>query len=438
MRSRLRNGAEVRLSGAFTSALLLAGCAADMEAPERFLPPEMPREESPPPLELGLDPSCPGLTLDGIAAEEPLDGLELRLVCGWGPPTAESLLGAGCESSGCTSELAELDAEPSGWDRSVQVQCRSYAVGYREGEILGSARNENELVRLLGPLDTPTEVEVLATLRGFECISIDPAPAGHTAALWVMVDSCPTTMQEILFEVTPEGEMTEIQRGTRDERGVCIGRKPEGLVASHVRCTRDGAIGAHLARAAELEAASVVSFLVLKGELDAHGAPEGLKARVVAAARDEIRHARLVTALARRFGARPAARRVRVSNVRPLEAMARENAVEGCVTETWGALIGLHQANAARSRVVRRVYAGLAGDELRHAALSWDLHAWLGSRLSPAARKSVRSSAEARVLELESGLDSGVTPDLRRELGLPGPARRRKLFASLRRELWSV
>jgi hypothetical protein len=194
-----------------------------------------------------------------------------------------------------------------------------------------------------------------------------------------------------------------------------------------------GAVVAHLARAAELEAASVVSFMALKAELEAHGGPRALVERVVEAARDEVRHARVVAALARRFGGKPSARRVRVPAVRALEAIAQENAREGCVTETWGALIGLHQARAARTSSVRRAYARIARDEVRHAALSWDLADWFASRLSAAERRRVGTEVKARAAELESSLGAEGCGELELELGLPAPERARAMFGSLRR-----
>ena len=54
---------------------------------------------------------------------------------------------------------------------------------------------------------------------------------------------------------------------------------------------------------------------------------------------------------------------------RPVE-IARENAEEGCVRETFGALLAAHQAAYACDPEVREVMTRIAGDELRHAALA--------------------------------------------------------------------
>jgi hypothetical protein len=141
--------------------------------------------------------------------------------------------------------------------------------------------------------------------------------------------------------------------------------------------------------------------------------------------------------LARRFGGAPRARSIQLGAIRSLEAIARENLREGCITETWGALVGRHQARRAADPVVRRAFRGVARDEFRHAALSWDLHAWLRPRLSPSSREQLRADGEARLAELQTSLGADQTPELERELGLPAPKQARLLFGTLRERLWS-
>ncbi len=57
--------------------------------------------------------------------------------------------------------------------------------------------------------------------------------------------------------------------------------------------------------------------------------------------------------------------------------IALDNAREGCVRETFGALLGWALAGRARDAKVRDFYSRIARDETRHASLSWRLHAWL-------------------------------------------------------------
>jgi hypothetical protein len=440
MRKTLTAGTERRLGEAFTSALVLAGCGAQLESPERFATGATTpvASESPPPLTAGNGEACPGLSIAGISVPERLDGIEIRTVHGSGASPGERLrlAGSACSTADCEREVVALDARFKGWDLSIQLETYGYVVGYRGGSVVGSATNEGELVALIGTLDTPTEVELLATLKGFDCLRIQPTAAGFEATVSQMTSSCPVTHQEVRYEVLPDGRLRELARGAKTESGVCIGRKPEGLLA-RAGDESSTLVGTHLARAAELEAASVVAFLTLKGELEAHGAPRRLVRRVIAAARDEVRHARTMTALALRFGGRPEPRRIRLEPVRSLEAMARENLNEGCVTETWGALVGRHQAASARLPAIRRAFSGIARDELRHAALSWDLQSWFAGRLSQGASRGIGEGGRDQLAALGASLDAAEFTEADRELGLPAPSVARFLFGILEQRLWS-
>src|SRR5205823_2406284 len=140
-------------------------------------------------------------------------------------------------------------------------------------------------------------------------------------------------------------------------------------------------LGEHFARVAHLEAASVHAFVRLGRELDAHGAPKRLLDAAARAARDEIRHARVTARIARRFGASPPPARVRQLAVRSLAAVAIENAVEGCVRETFGALVAKWQADHAGDAEVATAMERIARDESDHAALSWAIAGWSAARL---------------------------------------------------------
>jgi hypothetical protein len=105
-------------------------------------------------------------------------------------------------------------------------------------------------------------------------------------------------------------------------------------------------------------------------------------------------------ALARRCGARPQAARIEARPVRSLEAIAIENAAEGCVRETFGALLASHQARMASSAVVRATFARIAKDETRHAALAWRVARWLDGRLDGEARARVGLARRAAAEEL--------------------------------------
>ena len=182
----------------------------------------------------------------------------------------------------------------------------------------------------------------------------------------------------------------------------------------------------------------MVAFRVLESELRAHRAPTALLERIAEAAADEVIHARLMRHLAERFGGRPSERSVRLSRVRSLDTIAVENAVEGCVAETWGCLIGMHQAERASRPLLRRVYQRIARDEARHAQLSWDIADWAETKLDSAARERVAQRRAEAVQQLASHLSHESEPgSVREALGLPDADTRRRLFAHVNHALWS-
>ena len=128
--------------------------------------------------------------------------------------------------------------------------------------------------------------------------------------------------------------------------------------------------------------------------------------------------------------------RVAPWRARPLDEIALENAVEGCVRETFGALLGAYQAASAADPEVAAAMAGIAEDEARHAALAWRLAAWLEPRLDAGGLAAVRAARAEAVATLRRELADPIPPELERLAGVPGPARALTLLAGLARELW--
>ncbi len=214
----------------------------------------------------------------------------------------------------------------------------------------------------------------------------------------------------------------------------CTGRRPDGLAPQLTRATT---IGEVLARAAWLEAASVVAFRRLARELRAHGAPAELVRVARASARDEIRHTRAMRALAERHGASVPRVVIEPSGVRDLEAIARENAVEACVAETLGAVLASYQSAHAQDPGVRAAMRTIAPDELRHASLGWAVAAWIEPRLDADARARVE---DARAKAIEGWLQNTpieLAPSVSRALGLPNAATAKALGeAMVARDVW--
>ncbi len=200
------------------------------------------------------------------------------------------------------------------------------------------------------------------------------------------------------------------------EPGFCTGRRP---LAHRERAFVGGTRAAWFAELAYLERASVVAFEQLAGWLERRGAPAELIERCRAAAADEVVHGDRMAALAEREGASVP----EVASCSPdddLLAVALHNAVEGCVRESFGALLGAHQARTCDDLELRELFATIAADELRHGQLAWDLHAWLVTQLDDAAREQVEAVQRLALAELSSEVrrSAARTPS---GLGWPGP-----------------
>ncbi len=233
------------------------------------------------------------------------------------------------------------------------------------------------------------------------------------------------------------------------------GRRPPGLLAPRSGRARPRAggrsasasdlaepfeLGSYFARMAYGEAASVHAFAGLEADLVRWGAPAKLVAAASRAARDEVRHARVMERRARACGAPVAVavprvrRRSSRSPARSLESIARENAVEGCIHETFGALQLRWQAKHARAATDRRLFARVAADETRHAALSWLVAQWAEPLLDARARKRVDAARSCAMRALRKKLGTPARADtsaVDREVGRPPAAHAVALFDGL-------
>jgi rubrerythrin len=220
------------------------------------------------------------------------------------------------------------------------------------------------------------------------------------------------------------------------------GRRPEGFQAavaklSPVQEGRDRVAGALLADMAQMESASVPAFLRLRDELERHGAPRSLSTRAQSAARDEVRHARSVTDLAHRHGAETPAARVPSFTERPLVDMLIENAVEGCVHETYGAVLAHRQAVVAADPEIRRAMRTIAEDETRHAALAWDVLHWGAERLDRRTWSHVMDAGRRALADLRITVAREAPASAQATLGLPSGEAAPRIAARLTEALWS-
>jgi hypothetical protein len=214
----------------------------------------------------------------------------------------------------------------------------------------------------------------------------------------------------------------------------CEGRHPAGLVTQPAVQNLTGA-GGYLARMAHFEHAAVSAFVQLAAELEEHAAPERFVDTARRAASEEVVHAQTVAALARARGARPPAPRLKAVALRSLEAIALDNAAEGCVREAFGALVGLYQSAHASAPDVREAMKQVARDEVEHAAFSFELKGWLDRKLSPEARGRVAEARDEALAALLHRVFAFEDVPWREELGLPDADTLFELARAFRAEL---
>ncbi|KAK4045113.1 hypothetical protein OUZ56_032521 [Daphnia magna] len=111
--------------------------------------------------------------------------------------------------------------------------------------------------------------------------------------------------------------------------------------------------------------------------------------------------------------------------VRPvpaLEEIARENRVEGCLRETYGAAVGAFQAARAEDRAIAAAMVAIARDEAAHAELSWAIDAWATGLLDGTALARLDAAYNVALAELrrEIAVEPGKTVATR--AGIPTAA----------------
>ncbi len=302
-----------------------------------------------------------------------------------------------------------------------------------------------EISTFLGDVNTAQEAVLVAWHAGYNvsCSDISAGAVRELADGWEVVgtqmtaDCDPIETTTYLLHVSPGAEITVLHSEvTSSTPGVCVGRRPVGLADAG---GADGKtkVAAFFAEIAHLEESAVTAFQVLAHELHAHGAPLELVRASRESAEDEVRHTVTMTRIARRFGAEPAPVEVTPQPIRSLYEIALDNATEGCVRETFGALIGTHQAAAAGDDEVSQALTVIADDETRHAALSWEIAEWLDTRLTDEERAGVRRARSRAVIELRAEMQCTPDADLVRVAGVPTAEAAVALVDRLAEDLWS-
>ena len=261
-----------------------------------------------------------------------------------------------------------------------------------------------------------------------------------------VMDCVEATEVEIASSPTPEADPGASSEGEAAQLAtpvaVCrmqtrymggIGRRPEGLVVSEAEGTTEA--GAFFARMEQLERAAVIAFERTATLLRAHDAPSHLVRDVLRAGREEERHVVLAARWRAHFGGALAPIDVPELDTRTLDALARENATEGCVHETWGAVLAeAHARGALRaSPILARDLREIAIDEASHAALSHRLDAWLRGSVSVRARRATDRARRDAIEEVRASLEDDHA-DLD-AIGWPSRAARVRLFDAISAEM---
>jgi hypothetical protein len=311
---------------------------------------------------------------------------------------------------------------------------------YTRGDEVGVVGTTAELATFLGPIDTLEEARLLLQSEGYvlACSGGGPPPGWkkNDDGSWEILVPGGACSGVIVrrFHIASNGTITLVEAVPNPEPIAC-GRRPEGLEGSASRGGFAIGLGEYFAEVAHLEAASVVAFRRLEVELRRFGAPESLVKRARRARADEIRHARETSALARRFGGDVPALEVAAATDRDLLAIAIENAAEGCVRETYGALVATFQARTAKDPEVRDVLSRIARDESRHAELSHDVAMWLDGQLDAASRAMVRAERTRALAELRAAIETAPAADVIANAGMPTVVEARELLDGLDREV---
>jgi hypothetical protein len=397
----------------------------------------------------------PDGSLSGVKPAEAVDYLAIRYRT-FGPDAganstavSESFgtpCGGATEPATCTAALDALPVDPVFFNGGAgELGGASYQLVWTRGNEAGVIGTRDELLAFLGTIDSAQDAALVARFVESHSLTCN-VPSAQTTAAGVEVltrtgFACGegTAEREHILLIAPDGTATVretviIEVGSP---GCVIGRLTSGL-SLDVPASREG-LGAYFAEMAHLEAAAVLAFERLSDELEALGAPRDLIERARTSADDETRHARDIGELARRFGGEaPATPRGDALPLRGALEMALENAQEGCVRETYGALVATHQALTADDARIREMLGRIAMDETRHAALSWDLAAWFDTQLEAGDRLRVRDARERALRCFERSLDTKLDETDKRRIGMPDETRARVLFDGMKRHLFNA
>ncbi len=297
---------------------------------------------------------------------------------------------------------------------------------------------ESDLAGVLGTIDTKEKAALRARLAdyhvvatcaqvaksGFSCadgssaagIPVRRAPDGFEVATFGRRDVCGGSMHgsTVALGVVGVSKTGEVHHATNVLTEAVDAKVVKGVECKYptrgrmfagfvdLPCERTE-LEYHV-RAYRQEASAVLAFERLARELAEHGAPPSLVRAARRSADQERRHAAAFRREAERLFASlglapafPALDAPAAFAPRSLEELLVENAREGCVNETYAAVVATHQAANAPTPGLRRALRAIAADERGHADLAHRVHAWGLGALPPDRAAAVEAAlAEAR------------------------------------------
>jgi len=379
--------------------------------------------------------------LAGVTPGQPVDYIELRgsaedVISKTGTPCATAT-----ERMKCNATLSSTKSAV-GWNAGRGQIPGQHHLVFTRGDTVGTVTSFDDLRTFLAPVDDVHDAAMLvAEQPGDLTVQCGASTGGPVPGGFEVIansgNTCGGDISENRVFVSVPGvvavrESSVIQRG---DSNCSIGRRPEGLERSRGRTENE--VGAFFATVSHLEAASVFAFERLGRELETHGAPLELVRACERSRREEVRHAQVTAEISRAYDAEPDAPRVGELPVRTLFEVALENAVEGCVRETFGALVAMHQHRHATDPRVVKAMRTIAREETGHAALSWDIAEWIEPQLTGRQRATLSEARAVAVQELRCALATEVAPELVTLAGMPAPSDAVKMFDAIAPCLWA-
>src|SRR5690606_4927460 len=111
---------------------------------------------------------------------------------------------------------------------------RSYGVITTRGDEDALGESLDAILALLGSIDTPHEASLWAQANDYDATcgrtTYQSTTSGVVLEFEQMISECPVTYAKVNLQVAPDGTLNELSRVELPETGVCIGRRPPGML----------------------------------------------------------------------------------------------------------------------------------------------------------------------------------------------------------------